>query len=522
MVRLRLRGNHDRRGMNEKASLVKGGQSSKTRSPFGSPSNYSHLLVWLKGLALDPCNPKTSERSARNLWNRALWLRKFLELTSYRCPRRKQKLQHFLKSSKIKGAPGMTPQKPSIQNGKDWCSQHFCSLPNSADTYEHLNANTVLNSCNSDSMMMFEDTLQAKKLFVKYSSQGNQVNLGPSNKLFSLTVNEDESTDGSEFSSSNFLITKEAAILYSDSLVHSIVSTSNKDFGPSVDMEESADDSKGSNHGNLLDKDVPIVNSDDLVHAFSNAAFSEISSPLTSTDESFDGSNYLSLKTLNKGIPIVVLDDLINSVDWLKPKKCKSWIPVGPEFQAEIPDWTGPTNIGTFYSNVDSESLKWLGTRDWPTKGTNTGTIIKAIGMGRPNSCPCASPGSIECIKHHVHEANRQLRSDLGPAFFSWKFNEMGEAVSRSWKLEEKKQFQFLVEHKSFNHEKEFWKLALKRFPSKSLRNILSYYYNVFVPERVGKRTRRHFRDEVDSDDDITFMKKSRICRYRSTTTATM
>ena len=63
----------------------------------------------------------------------------------------------------------------------------------------------------------------------------------------------------------------------------------------------------------------------------------------------------------------------------------------------------------------------------WPVDGTTTGTILRAVGKGRSDSCTCVCPGSIDCTKCHVCEERLSLRSDLGPAFMSWKFDEMGE-----------------------------------------------------------------------------------------------
>ena len=45
------------------------------------------MLVWWKGLALDPCNPKASSDSCRKFWNQSLKLRKSLFLCDEKCPR---------------------------------------------------------------------------------------------------------------------------------------------------------------------------------------------------------------------------------------------------------------------------------------------------------------------------------------------------------------------------------------------------------------------------------------------------
>ncbi|XP_071717554.1 AT-rich interactive domain-containing protein 1-like [Rutidosis leptorrhynchoides] len=117
-------------------------------------------------------------------------------------------------------------------------------------------------------------------------------------------------------------------------------------------------------------------------------------------------------------------------------------IPIGPRFQTNVPEWTGPHQRK--YSNKifgKSDSSKWLGTVVWSDKCTNPETEMDVIGRGRSHRCDCYNPGSIFCVKRHISEKTAHLKKDLGPAFKIWKFDEMGEVVANLWKQSEQQKF---------------------------------------------------------------------------------
>ncbi|XP_010541093.1 PREDICTED: AT-rich interactive domain-containing protein 2 [Tarenaya hassleriana] len=162
-------------------------------------------------------------------------------------------------------------------------------------------------------------------------------------------------------------------------------------------------------------------------------------------------------------------------------------VPVGPLFQARVPQWTDPVS--------DSDS-KWLGTSIWPLESEEN---IDSIGKGRPESCRCRLHGSVECVRFHIAEKRMDLKRELGPVFFLWRFNQMGEEVSLGWTDREEKRFKDMV--RSDSHW--FWENASKCFPRKTRRQLVSYYFNVFLINRRRYQnlvTPRH----VDSDDDET------------------
>lgn len=184
-------------------------------------------------------------------------------------------------------------------------------------------------------------------------------------------------------------------------------------------------------------------------------------------------------------------------VDYIRDDRLRLAIPVGPHFQADIPHCTGPPHS----SYSESSTSRWLGTQIWPIKDTSPDTKAGLIGKGRPDFCQCLSPGSIECVKSHVKEKRIQLQFDLGPAFMKWKFDQMGQDVSRLWSLEEQKKFDFLVKTNPISEGKSFLKPAVESFPSQTRETIVSYYLNVYIPRRMSIQTRAGFQT-VDTDDD--------------------
>ncbi|KAL3826093.1 hypothetical protein ACJIZ3_022122 [Penstemon smallii] len=232
-------------------------------------------------------------------------------------------------------------------------------------------------------------------------------------------------------------------------------------------------------------------------------------SPTLYSDESVNGSNPLSSQ--NPSPKDTNANHHLNSATLDGPYKRRIQsprrsiirryvIPVGPRFQAGVPMWSGPVNRGEY--NEDSDNSKWLGTRDWPIEIGNMKSTGRKIGKGRSNSCSCTSIGSVECIRRHILEERLLLQCDLGPAFFSWKFDEMGEQVSKSWTLKEQQTFESLLKKKPSSLKKDFPQLALKRISEKSRKDIVSYYFNVYIPQRMSLHTRSPSINLVDTDDE--------------------
>ncbi|WVZ06167.1 hypothetical protein V8G54_019514 [Vigna mungo] len=175
-------------------------------------------------------------------------------------------------------------------------------------------------------------------------------------------------------------------------------------------------------------------------------------------------------------------------------------IPIGSRFQAEVPKWEDTTNV-----NNDDDS-KWLGVQVWPMPNISE-NCTEGIGEGRPDSCYCKNSGSDECVKLHIKEARELSKLEVGATFSNWKFDEMGEEFSESWTLEEDKKFDSLMKLNKSSKTRNFWKLAMKHFPSKSLKCMVNYYHNVYIPRCLSMEARSLHEVDRDSDQDDNFNK---------------
>ncbi|CAK9179753.1 unnamed protein product [Ilex paraguariensis] len=250
----------------------------------------------------------------------------------------------------------------------------------------------------------------------------------------------------------------------------------NSDVSPLVDSDESITNTLSPE--NLTIQDTPSMDLGDSVHSLSSSELVSKQTHLQKPRQSIWFSNFIG--------------------DHFQ----RMAIPVGPHFQADVPDWTGPFNKGILNSKIcDPETSRWFGTRLWPIEDKNKKQTGKAVGKGRSDSCLCMSPGSTDCINFHIFEERFLLQYELGPTFLSWKFDEMGEVVSKTWTLKEQQSFESLVKVSLSSNGKKFLKLALECFPYKCRRSILSYYFNVFIPRHMSVQIRSSL-EEVDSDDD--------------------
>ncbi|KAL3536803.1 hypothetical protein ACH5RR_000169 [Cinchona calisaya] len=208
---------------------------------------------------------------------------------------------------------------------------------------------------------------------------------------------------------------------------------------------------------------------------------SKKSSPVTQGDEHFDEAESDSSTD--------------SDADFVGRRRRKKRIPVGPHWQADVPEWTGEA--------CESNS-KWLGNRIWPLERAEQNRNLierERIGKGRQDSCGCRLPGSFECVKFHVSEKRLRLKLELGPAFYRWKLDNMGEDVALSWTKEEEKKFHNIVKSNPSSLGKFFWHEIMKSFGNKGRESLVSYYYNAFLLQRRGHQNRVTPND-INSDDE--------------------
>ncbi|MQL81580.1 hypothetical protein Taro_014046, partial [Colocasia esculenta] len=176
-------------------------------------------------------------------------------------------------------------------------------------------------------------------------------------------------------------------------------------------------------------------------------------------------------------------------------------VPVGPAFQADVPEWKAPSCLPHLSGDDALNDIRKSSTQIWPMKGDFQEAGLETAGKGRSDFCVCLSPGSVDCVRHHIKQSRVSLSLDLGEAFNDLGFKDMGEEVACSWTLDEQTIFGALVKLNSLSENKSFLGPALKFFGSKSRQDIVSYYFNVFVLRRTAIRTRLTDGD-ADSDDD--------------------
>ncbi|KAL3518097.1 hypothetical protein ACH5RR_020686 [Cinchona calisaya] len=200
-------------------------------------------------------------------------------------------------------------------------------------------------------------------------------------------------------------------------------------------------------------------------------------------------------------------------------------IPKKNPFQAYLPCLSTTED----YVN-DPNNLKWNGMKTWPrtdsiasqetdnssnqAEGGSETNNNEVIGKGRSldGACDCKKPGSVDCIYGHMKEERRKLKAELGPAFETWKFKEMGgiKTYADSWTLGEMLSFFKVMKKRNLpsSMDKTFLELAKKSLPNKSSADIVSYYYNFYLPSwrsRKQTKSRRSGAEtiaDIDTDDD--------------------
>ncbi|CAN1314003.1 AT-rich interactive domain-containing protein 2 [Linum perenne] len=123
------------------------------------------------------------------------------------------------------------------------------------------------------------------------------------------------------------------------------------------------------------------------------------------------------------------------------------------------------------------------------------------LGFSRPD-CSCLDAGSLRCVQQHITEARYKLRKSLGhEKFVSLGFNNMGEEVAWRWSEDEERHFRAVIYSNPVSLGRNFWRHLAQVFPTRSMMEIVSYYFNVFVLRKWASRNRSDVLD-VDSDDD--------------------
>ena len=202
---------------------------------------------------------------------------------------------------------------------------------------------------------------------------------------------------------------------------------------------------------------------------------------------------------------VIQHEDIFSSLLDHPPQKLVS---IGPEHQALIPEWAPQllensldySDTSGFMNGGKEEEL--MGTiiipmPDWEPLAYN---FCKGGGIG--NECNCLHVGSISCTRQHVMEARQRLRENLGQDMFEkLGFCDMGEEVADKWSEDEEHAFDEVVLSYPASLDKNFWDHLSGIFPSRTKKDLVSYYFNVFM---LRKRAEQNRFDplNIDSDND--------------------
>lgn len=195
----------------------------------------------------------------------------------------------------------------------------------------------------------------------------------------------------------------------------------------------------------------------------------------------------------------VPLDDAYSVPDSFERKH----VPVGPNHQATMPVCEGRRTkvaelTGTY--DVDANEERMMGITVIPMPDLSVHSCASPKDVGRID-CVCLDQASIRCVQKHVREERINLLQSLGrETFMNLGFDNMGEEVSLKWTKEEEDLFHEIVDTYRASLGRNFWVRLSAAFPSRTKKEIVSFYYNVIMLRIRAAQNRSRF--NIDSDDD--------------------
>ncbi|XP_052179667.1 uncharacterized protein LOC127792987 isoform X2 [Diospyros lotus] len=217
---------------------------------------------------------------------------------------------------------------------------------------------------------------------------------------------------------------------------------------------------------------------------------------------------------------LVQSEDICTSLEEYPPQKI---VPIGPGFQADIPTWgaqsakdasVGSDGSGPSILISQTSGYNLSDCKDLDLENRLAGSCVipmpeseqspcnsDNVGVGRTD-CSCEDCGSVRCVRQHIREGRENLLRTLGrETFLELGFSDMGEVVADKWSEEEELLFHQVVFSNPASLGRNFWDHLPMVFPSRAKRDIVSYYFNVFMLRRRAVQNRcdpMH----IDSDDD--------------------
>ncbi|KAG6496622.1 uncharacterized protein LOC121993161 [Zingiber officinale] len=193
-------------------------------------------------------------------------------------------------------------------------------------------------------------------------------------------------------------------------------------------------------------------------------------------------------------------------------------VAIGGNHQADIPVWRpyefknqsrDSANCASQWTsvtisscdNLEIVSNKWLGTRVTPMPESSL-LASDDVTLHRKMDCSCIDDGSIRCVRQHVSRAREMIKQDVGlERFGELGFGNMGEIVAQRWTEREEQLFEEIVSSNFVSLGKNFWNKMPVFFPDKSSKELVSYYFNVFMLRRRAVQNRLDPL-HIDSDNE--------------------
>jgi len=277
----------------------------------------------------------------------------------------------------------------------------------------------------------------------------------------------------------------------------------------------------------MKQEDQSISEKDLVADAYTNVP--EYKSHRTS-ERIFDPLGYGSEESEDEGVDLPVhfslghtyVEDYLRSASYYQREDIYSTVglcatrktvPIGPNYQAELPECASGKKMSAVDDCADvsssshicdrseADSDKWIGNCVIPMPcSVELSSVLKPVCC--KEDCSCVDADSIECVRKHVKEGRGRLMGALGPnTFKELGFFDMGEEVALRWTEAEQHLFQDVVSLNPASLGRNFWDELLLAFPFKTSKELVSYYFNVFM---LRKRAEQNRFDpiNVDSDND--------------------
>ncbi|KAJ4841433.1 hypothetical protein Tsubulata_009073 [Turnera subulata] len=203
---------------------------------------------------------------------------------------------------------------------------------------------------------------------------------------------------------------------------------------------------------------------------------------------------------------VALHEDIYSLLLRYPPRKA---VPIGSNHQAHIPEFVAHHSSTSSFSGAEASSEKDVAVGDQDDKRLMGTCVIPmpdlelADEVGIANAdCSCLDEGSIRCVQQHIMEAREKLKRSIGQERFAeLGFCDMGEQVAANWSEEDEELFREVVFSNPVSLGRNFWDHLSVVFPSRSKRDLVSYYFNVFMLRRRAEQNRCE-QMKVDSDND--------------------